>query len=95
MTVVAAVTSIFCKKVAISGTLIPGMRSLLTRRQKVSISWRKIPADQETFLRKGRLPKKSASKLKRLELNSTNLELKSKKTHSDCAKRPDPIFAMD
>ncbi len=40
--------------------------------------------------RKGRLPKKLASKSKKLELNSTNLKLKSKKTCSDCAKKPDP-----
>jgi hypothetical protein len=31
-----------------------------------------------------------SAKLKKLELNSTNLKLKSKKTHSDCAKKPDP-----
>ncbi len=40
--------------------------------------------------RKGRISKKLASKSKKLELNSTNLELKSKKTCSDCAKKPDP-----
>ncbi len=40
--------------------------------------------------RKGRIPKKLASKLKKLELNCTNLELKSKKTCTDCAKMPDP-----
>jgi hypothetical protein len=39
--------------------------------------------------RKGKLPKKLAFKWKKLELNSTNLKLKSKKTHSDCAKKPD------
>jgi hypothetical protein len=41
-------------------------------------------------LRKGQIPKKLASKLKKLELNCTNLEIKSKKTRSDCAKTPDP-----
>ncbi len=30
------------------------------------------------------------SKSKKVELNSTYLELKSKKTRSDCAKKPDP-----
>ncbi len=29
-------------------------------------------------------------KSKKVELNSTNLRLKNKKTHSDCAKKPDP-----
>ncbi len=41
-------------------------------------------------MRQGRLPKNLASKPKKLELNSTNLEPKSKKTGSDCAKEPDP-----
>jgi hypothetical protein len=41
-------------------------------------------------LRKGQLPKKSASKLKKLELKCTSLKLNSKKTHSDCIKTPDP-----
>jgi hypothetical protein len=40
--------------------------------------------------RNGQLPKKLASKLKKLELNSTYLKLKSQKTCSDCAKKPDP-----
>jgi hypothetical protein len=40
--------------------------------------------------RKGWSPKKLASKSNKLELNSTNLELKSKKTCSDCAKKHDP-----
>jgi hypothetical protein len=40
--------------------------------------------------RKGWIPKKLASKLKKLELNCTKLELNSKKTRSDCAKTPDP-----
>jgi hypothetical protein len=31
--------------------------------------------------------------LKKLELNCTNLELNSKKTHSDCAKMPDPSIS--
>ncbi len=36
---------------------------------------------------------KLASKSKKLELNCTNLELKSKKTRSDCAKMPDPSIS--
>ncbi len=35
------------------------------------------------------MPKKLASKLKKLELNSTDLKLKSKRTRSDCARKPD------
>ncbi len=40
--------------------------------------------------RKGRIPKKLASKSKKLELNCTNLKLNSKKTCSDCARTPYP-----
>jgi hypothetical protein len=40
--------------------------------------------------RKGQIPKKIASKSKKLELNCTNLELNSKKTCSDHTKTPDP-----
>jgi hypothetical protein len=40
--------------------------------------------------RKSRIPKKLASKLKKVELYSTNLKLNSKKTCSDCSKTPDP-----
>jgi hypothetical protein len=39
--------------------------------------------------RKGRIPKKLASKSKKLELNCTNSKLNSKKTRSDCAQTPD------
>jgi hypothetical protein len=45
--------------------------------------------------RKGRIPKKLASKSKKLELNCPNLELKSKKTHSDCAKTPDSSISSE
>jgi hypothetical protein len=41
-------------------------------------------------LRICQIPKKLVSKLKELELNCTNLELKRQKTCSDCAKTPDP-----
>ncbi len=40
--------------------------------------------------RKGQMPKILVSKAKELKLNRTNLELNSKNTHSDCAKKPDP-----
>jgi hypothetical protein len=43
--------------------------------------------------RKGRIPKKLAPKLKKLELNCTNLMLNSKNTRSDCAKKPDPSIS--
>ncbi len=40
--------------------------------------------------RKGRIPKKLASKSKKLELNCINFMLNSKNTRSDCAVVPDP-----
>jgi hypothetical protein len=44
-------------------------------------------------LRKGWIPKKLASKLKKLELNCTNLMLNSKNAYSDRAKMPDPSIS--
>jgi hypothetical protein len=44
-------------------------------------------------LRKGWIPKKLASKSKKLELNRTYLKLNSKKTCSDRAKTPDPSIS--
>jgi hypothetical protein len=49
VTAVVKAMSIYSKKDAIRGALNPGMRSLLTKRQKVPISWRIIPGDQENF----------------------------------------------
>jgi hypothetical protein len=52
VTAVVAVMSIFKKKKdANCGALISGMRGLLAKRQKKPIFWRKIPADQEAFLK--------------------------------------------
>jgi hypothetical protein len=48
------------------------------------------PRNLSSKMKKGWLLKKLASKSKKLELNSTNLELKCKKIHSDCTKKPDP-----
>ncbi len=48
------------------------------------------PRNLSQKLRNDRIPKKVASKSKKLELNRTNLELNSKKTRSDHAKTPDP-----
>jgi hypothetical protein len=45
VTAVVAVMSIYCKKDAICGTLIPRTRSFLAKRWKVPISQRKIPVD--------------------------------------------------
>ncbi len=51
MTAVVVVMSIFKKKDANCGALISEMRGLLAKRRKEPIFWRKIPADQEAFLK--------------------------------------------
>jgi hypothetical protein len=43
--------------------------------------------------RKGQIPKKLVSKLKKLELNCTNFMLNSKKTCSDRTKKPEPSIS--
>jgi hypothetical protein len=52
VTAVVAVMSIFSEKGASCRALIAEMRSLLAKRREVLIFQRKIPADQEVFLRK-------------------------------------------
>jgi hypothetical protein len=51
MTAVVAVMSILEIKDANCGVLISKMRSLLAKRRKEPIFQRKIPADQEAFLK--------------------------------------------
>ncbi len=51
VTVVVAVMSIFKKKYANCGALVSEMRGLLAKKQKETTFWRKIPADQEAFLK--------------------------------------------
>ncbi len=71
------------------GALIAEMRSLPAKRQFLEENTRR-PRNLSQKSRKGWILKKLASKSKKLELNPTNLELNSKKTHSDRAKTPDP-----
>jgi hypothetical protein len=54
----------------------------------------RIPRSLSQKMRKGQISNKLASKLKKLELNCTNIELNSKKTRSDCAKMPDPSISF-
>jgi hypothetical protein len=51
VTAVVPVMSIFRKKYVNCGALISEMRGLLAKRRKEPIFQRKIPADQEAFLR--------------------------------------------
>ncbi len=93
MTAVVALMSIFCRKRC-------NLQKTMSRDKK--LSRQKAESTDVTEenshglrnlspkTRKGRLLKKLAPKLKKLELNGTNLKLKSKKTHSDCIKKPDP-----
>jgi hypothetical protein len=58
VTAVVPVMSTFCKKNCKTRSANPEnkklwrTRSLLAKRRKVPISWRKIPTDKETFLKK-------------------------------------------
>jgi hypothetical protein len=49
---VVAVISVFVERNASCGAHILEMRSLLAKRGKAPIPWRKIPRNQESFLRK-------------------------------------------
>ncbi len=51
VTVVVRVMSILVEKDANCRALISEMRSLLAKRQKEPIFWRKVPADQEALLK--------------------------------------------
>jgi hypothetical protein len=51
------------------------------------------PRNLSQKMRKAWFPKKLAYKLKKLELNSTNIKLKSKKTRSDCTKKSYPSIS--
>jgi hypothetical protein len=96
VTVVVAVMSIFKKKRC-------KLRSANLGNEKPS----RQKAERANFLeedtrgsrspsqksRKGQIPKKLAFKLKKLELNCTNLKLNSKNTRSDRAKMPDPSIS--
>jgi hypothetical protein len=51
VTGVVTVISIFSRKDANCGALILEMRSLLAKRRKEQIFWKKIPADQKALLK--------------------------------------------
>jgi hypothetical protein len=93
VTVVVVVISIFCKKKC-------NLQSTYSRYKKLYCQKAESanfpeenscgPKNLSLKMRKGRLPKKLASKLKKLEINSTNLKLKSKQPRPDFAEKPDP-----
>jgi hypothetical protein len=90
---VVMVISIFSKKRSNSRSAISGKEKPF--HQKMGIANfpeenSRGPRNLSQKTRKGQLLKKLASELKKLELNCTNLELKSKKTCSDCSKKHDP-----
>ncbi len=97
VTAVVAVMSIFSEKIC-------KLQSVICRNEKPSVpkggkcrfsgknSCRPRKLSQKT--RKGWIPKKLVSNSKKLELNCTDLELNSKKTRLDCAKRPDPSISL-
>ncbi len=88
VTAVVAVMRFFCKKKCKSWRAIPGNRKPSFQKAESENSRKPRNLSQKT--RKGQLPKKLAPILKKLELNSNSLKLKSKKLCQDCAKKPDP-----
>jgi hypothetical protein len=52
VTAIVELTSIYCRKKHNSQSLVLETRSLIATRQKMPSYWSKIPANQETFLRK-------------------------------------------
>ncbi len=90
VTAVVAAMSIFCKKRCKPRSSDSGDEKLSCQKMKSA----NFPEENSLGLRnlsqktrKGQLPKKLASKSKKLDLNSTNLKLKSKKdTLRSCQK---------
>jgi hypothetical protein len=97
VTAVVAVMSIFSEKIyklrsANRGNEKPSCQKAESASFPEENSCGSIDFSQK--LRKDQIPKKLASKSKKLGLNCTNLELNSKKTRSDCAKTPDPSIIL-
>jgi hypothetical protein len=96
VTAVVAVMSIFKKKrCKLRSANIGNERPSCQKVERVNFPEENTHRSQSLSQksRKGRIPKKLAPKLKKLELNSTNLMLNSKNTHSDHAKTPDPSIS--
>jgi hypothetical protein len=92
VTVVVAVMSIFRKRCKLRSTNLGNKKPSCQKVERANFLEENTHGSRSPFqkLRKGRIPKKIASKLQKLELNCTNLMLNSKKTCSDCTKKPDP-----
>jgi hypothetical protein len=93
MTAVVAVMSIFSRKrCKLRSANLRNERPSCQKVERADISEKNTRGLRSLSQksRKGQIPKKLASKSKKLDLNSTNLKLNSKKTCSDCTKTPDP-----
>jgi hypothetical protein len=93
VTAVVAVMSIFKKKRCKLRSTCLGNERPSCQKAEIANFLEEITRGSKSLSqkwRKGRIPKKLATKLKKLELNCTNLMLNSKNTRSDCAKTPDP-----
>ncbi len=96
VTAVVEVMSIFSrKKCKLRSANLGNERPSRQKAERANISEENTHGSRclSQKLRKGRIPKKLVSKLDKLELNCTNLELNSKKTCSDRAKKPDPSIS--
>jgi hypothetical protein len=96
VTAVVAVMSIFFRKRCNVQSTIPGNKKPSCQKAESDNFLEEISHELRNLYqktRKGWILKKLAPKLKRLELNSTNLKLNCKKSCLDCAKKPDPSLS--
>jgi hypothetical protein len=96
VTAVAAVMSIFKKKrCKLQSASLRNVRPSCQKAERANFLEENTRGSRSLSQksRKGRIPKKLAPKLKKLELNCTNLMLNSKNARSDCAKMPDPSIS--
>ncbi len=93
VTAVVAVMSIFSRKrCKLQSANLGNEKSSCQKKERADFSeenTRRLRSLSRNS-RKGWIPKKLASKLKKLELKCTSLKLNSKKTHSDHAIMPAP-----
>ncbi len=93
VTAVVGVMGIFCrKKMQLRSANLGNDKPSCQKAERVDIPEENTRGSRSLSQKSriGQIPKKLASKSKKSELNCTNLMLNSKKTCSDCAKKPDP-----
>ncbi len=90
VTAVVTVMSIFRKRCKLQSANLGNKKLSCQKAERADFSEENTRGSRNLSQksRKGRIPKKLASKSKTLELKCTNLELNSKNTRPDCANKP-------